>query len=50
MLTKANLEVVWRKAYNFPPKAKSVNVVMQIAYIVGDPYDVGINSINNQAL
>ncbi|CAL4984975.1 unnamed protein product [Urochloa decumbens] len=42
----SNLEVVWVKAFNFPPQAKKVEVVMEVAYIVGDPEEVDLNSLN----
>ncbi|RLN39049.1 hypothetical protein C2845_PM01G47790 [Panicum miliaceum] len=40
-----NLEEVWVKAYNFPPNAKSVEVIMEIAYLIGDPEEVDLTSL-----
>ncbi|CAN6372066.1 unnamed protein product [Urochloa humidicola] len=41
-----NLEVVWVKAYNLPSSARKVEVVMEIAYLVGDPEEVDLNSLS----
>jgi hypothetical protein len=41
----SNLEVVWVKDFNFPSKAKTVEVVMKIAYLVGDLQEVDLNSL-----
>lgn len=41
----SNLEVVWVKDFNFPSKAKTVEVVMKIAYLVGDPQEVDLNPL-----
>ncbi|RLN13610.1 hypothetical protein C2845_PM09G03720 [Panicum miliaceum] len=40
------LEVVWVKAFNLPSRAKAVEVVMELAYIVGDPEEVDLNSLH----
>ncbi|RLN33477.1 hypothetical protein C2845_PM03G26800 [Panicum miliaceum] len=41
-----NLDVVWIKAYNFPSNAKSVEVVMEVEYLVRDPEEVDMSSLN----
>jgi hypothetical protein len=40
-----NLEEVWVNAYNFPPNTKSVEVIMEIAYLIGNPEEVDLNSL-----
>jgi hypothetical protein len=40
-----NLEVVWVRAFNLPPNAKSAEVVMELAYLVGDPEEVDTASL-----
>jgi hypothetical protein len=35
------LETVWVKAYNFPPIARKEEVVREVAYLVGEPEEVG---------
>ncbi|RLN33818.1 hypothetical protein C2845_PM03G18580 [Panicum miliaceum] len=41
-----NIDVVWVKAFNFPPKARTVEVVMEVAYIVGDHEEVDLSTLN----
>jgi hypothetical protein len=40
------LETVWVKAYNFPPIARKEEVVREIAYLVGEPEEVDIKSLD----
>lgn len=40
-----NLEEVSVKAFNLPSRVMVVKVVMEIAQIVGDPEEVGLNSL-----
>lgn len=40
-----NLVVVWVKAYNLPLRARTVDTVMEVAYIVGDPEEVDLNCL-----
>lgn len=40
-----NLDEVWVNAYNFPPNTKSVEVIMEIAYLIGNPEEVDLNSL-----
>jgi hypothetical protein len=35
------LETVWVKSYNFPPIARKEEVVREVAYLVGEPEEVG---------
>jgi hypothetical protein len=42
------LEVVWVKAYNFPDIARKGDIVMEVAYVVGDPEEVDIISLNSR--
>jgi hypothetical protein len=42
------LEVVWVKAYNFPDIARKEDIVMEVAYVVGDPEEVDITSLNSR--
>jgi hypothetical protein len=35
------LETVWVKAYNFPPISRKEEVVREVAYLVGEPEEVG---------
>jgi hypothetical protein len=39
------LETVWVKAYNFPPIARKDEVVREIAYLVGEPEEVDVKSL-----
>jgi hypothetical protein len=39
------LETVWVKAYNFPPIARKEEVVREIAYLVGEPEEVDLKSL-----
>ncbi|RLN38904.1 hypothetical protein C2845_PM01G32990 [Panicum miliaceum] len=41
-----NLDVVWVKAFNFPPKAKTLETVMEVAYLVGDPEEVDTSTLS----
>jgi hypothetical protein len=41
------LEVVWVKAFNFPKMARKEYIVMEVAYVVGDPEEVDISSMNS---
>jgi hypothetical protein len=34
------LEIVWVKAFNFPEMATKEDIVMEVAYVVGDPEEV----------
>jgi hypothetical protein len=42
-----NLKVTWVKAFNVPDIAKKENIIMGIAYIVGCPEEVDLNSLNS---
>jgi hypothetical protein len=42
------LEVVWVKAYNFLDIARKEDIVMEVAYVVGDPEEVDITSLNSR--
>jgi hypothetical protein len=39
------LETVWVKAYNFPPIARKEEVVREISYLVGEPEEVDLKSL-----
>jgi hypothetical protein len=39
------LETVWVKTYNFPPIARKEEVVWEIAYLVGEPEEVDLKSL-----
>jgi hypothetical protein len=39
------LETVWVKAYNFPPISRKEEVVREIAYLVGEPEEVDIKTL-----
>ncbi|RLM78731.1 hypothetical protein C2845_PM12G09960 [Panicum miliaceum] len=40
-----NLDVVRVKAFNLPPNAKNVEIIMEVAYLVGDPEEVDTTSL-----
>lgn len=40
-----NLDVVWVKAFNLPSNAKNVEIIMEVAYLVGDPEEVDTTSL-----
>jgi hypothetical protein len=40
------LESVWVRAHRFPTFARKVEVAMEIGYLVGDPEEVDLNSLN----
>jgi hypothetical protein len=42
------LEVIWVKAHNFPPFARKEEVVMEIAYLVGDPVEVDLSTLDRE--
>jgi hypothetical protein len=44
------LEIVWVKAYNFPPIARKEEVVREIAYLVGEPEEVDLKSLEGFGL
>jgi hypothetical protein len=39
------LETMWVKAYNFPPIASKEEVVREISYLVGEPEEVDLKSL-----
>jgi hypothetical protein len=39
------LETVWVKAYNFPPIARKEEVVREVAYLVGEPEEVDLKTL-----
>jgi hypothetical protein len=39
------LETVWVKAYKFPPFARKAEVIMEIAYLIGDPEEIDMTSL-----
>jgi hypothetical protein len=41
------LEVVWVKAFNFPEVARKEDIIMEVAYVVGDPEEIDISSLNS---
>lgn len=42
-----SLEVIWVKAYNIHPDARK-DTIMELAYLVGDPIEVDLKTINSQ--
>jgi hypothetical protein len=40
------LESVWVRAHRFPTFARKVEVVMEIGYLVGDPEEVDLTTLN----
>jgi hypothetical protein len=42
------LETVWVKAYKFPPFAREEDIVMEIAYLIGDPIEVDLVTLNRE--
>jgi hypothetical protein len=40
-----SLEVVWVKAYNVYPDARKEDIIMELAYLVGDPIEVDLRSL-----
>jgi hypothetical protein len=40
------LEVVWVKVYNLPDIARKEDTAIEVAYVVGDPEEVDVNSLN----
>jgi hypothetical protein len=44
------LEIVWVKAFNFPEMATKEDIVMEVDYVVGDPEEVDISSLNTSGL
>jgi hypothetical protein len=41
------LEVLWVKGFNFSPDARKEDIVMEVAYIVGDPIEVDLKSLDS---
>lgn len=39
------LETMWVRAYNFPPFARKEEVVREVAYLVGEPKEVDLNTL-----
>jgi hypothetical protein len=42
------LEIIWVKAYKFPPFARKEDIVMEIAYLIGDPIEVDLVTLNRE--
>jgi hypothetical protein len=42
------LETIWVKACKFPPFARKEGVVMEVAYLVGDPIEVDLNTLHRE--
>jgi hypothetical protein len=42
------LETIWVKAYKFPPFARKEDIVMEIAYLIGDPIEVDLVTLNRE--
>jgi hypothetical protein len=42
------LEIVWIKVHKFPPFARKEDIVMEIAYLVGDPIEVDLSTLNRE--